>query len=393
MRFAFACVAAAALVAPAFGQTTADYRIRADFRTPSGTGWAADESVGNADFRVHSRFLAVYYGGVMRQDDFTMSVQISFDAISGFATNFPTSSYNSDYDVYFNNFYMGRAVMGQSTTGIAELTYKSRHPDAPERPVPANWPSPIEVGTTVRVFFASGAAPTFGDPIPATGSPIFTSTMQEKWARGDVNQDGHVNGTDFATFSAQFDPANLTGPPIGPTRGDFTGDNRSDAADYAIMAQNWDGSSAIPPLPTVCLDNPAAPTSRTACIGGSASFTTAGVGTGTFTYQWRKNGVNISNATNPTARSATLNIPSASLSSAGTYTCLVTNSCGSVASAAATLTVCAADYNCSGANTTQDIFDYLTSWFAAEPRADIDGVSGLAVGDIFDFLTAWFAGC
>ena len=41
----------------------------------------------------------------------------------------------------------------------------------------------------------------------------------------------------------------------------------------------------------------------------------------------------------------------------------------------------------------QDIFEFLTAWFAADPRADFNGVNGITVQDIFDFLTAWFAGC
>ena len=54
---------------------------------------------------------------------------------------------------------------------------------------------------------------------------------------------------------------------------------------------------------------------------------------------------------------------------------------------------CPADFNNSGAATVQDIFDFLTAWFAADPRADLNGTGGITVQDIFDFLAAWFAGC
>ena len=54
--------------------------------------------------------------------------------------------------------------------------------------------------------------------------------------------------------------------------------------------------------------------------------------------------------------------------------------------------ICAGDYNADGLLTVQDIFDYLNDWFAAAPRANIDG-GGLSVQDIFDFLTSWFTGC
>jgi hypothetical protein len=53
---------------------------------------------------------------------------------------------------------------------------------------------------------------------------------------------------------------------------------------------------------------------------------------------------------------------------------------------------CTADFDCSDTVNTQDIFEYLTAWFAGEPRADLDG-DGLSVLDLFAFLEAWFGGC
>ena len=54
---------------------------------------------------------------------------------------------------------------------------------------------------------------------------------------------------------------------------------------------------------------------------------------------------------------------------------------------------CLADFNCSGSVTIQDIFDFLTAWFAKLPSADFNNSGTVSVQDIFDFLTAWFAGC
>ncbi len=54
---------------------------------------------------------------------------------------------------------------------------------------------------------------------------------------------------------------------------------------------------------------------------------------------------------------------------------------------------CAADFNALDGVTVQDIFDFLTAWFATSPDADFNGAGGVTVQDIFDFLTAWFAGC
>jgi len=54
---------------------------------------------------------------------------------------------------------------------------------------------------------------------------------------------------------------------------------------------------------------------------------------------------------------------------------------------------CAADFNGSGHVDVQDIFDFLSAWFAGSPSADFDRGGGVTVQDIFGFLSAWFAGC
>jgi hypothetical protein len=56
-------------------------------------------------------------------------------------------------------------------------------------------------------------------------------------------------------------------------------------------------------------------------------------------------------------------------------------------------TQCAVDFDGDGHVAVQDIFAFLTAWFAGDPRADFDHQGGLAVQDIFAFLSGWFAGC
>jgi len=41
----------------------------------------------------------------------------------------------------------------------------------------------------------------------------------------------------------------------------------------------------------------------------------------------------------------------------------------------------------------QDIFDFLTAYFAGNASADFNGVGGVSVQDIFDFITAYFSFC
>lgn len=54
---------------------------------------------------------------------------------------------------------------------------------------------------------------------------------------------------------------------------------------------------------------------------------------------------------------------------------------------------CPADFNRSGQTSVQDIFDFLASYFAADPEADFNRSGMVGVQDIFDFLEAYFTPC
>ncbi|HXU82349.1 MAG TPA: carbohydrate-binding protein, partial [Polyangia bacterium] len=75
--------------------------------------------------------------------------------------------------------------------------------------------------------------------------------------------------------------------------------------------------------------------SKTVSVGQSVTFTVGASGSGTLTYQWQRNGANISGATSP---SFTLASPQLSDSGAG-FRCMVKNSVGTATSNTATLTV------------------------------------------------------
>jgi hypothetical protein len=59
----------------------------------------------------------------------------------------------------------------------------------------------------------------------------------------------------------------------------------------------------------------------------------------------------------------------------------------------ADVTVCRADFNCSGVVSVQDIFDFLGAYFTGDASADVNGSGGVSVQDIFDFLAIYFQPC
>ena len=84
------------------------------------------------------------------------------------------------------------------------------------------------------------------------------------------------------------------------------------------------------------------PTNATVYLGGTATFTVGATGSPILRYQWRKNGVNLSDGGRITgATNATLVLSGVQAGDAGTYTVVVSNPFGSVLSTFAVLTVAA----------------------------------------------------
>jgi cytochrome c peroxidase len=130
------------------------------------------------------------------------------------------------------------------------------------------------------------------------------------------------------------------------------------------------------------------PVSQQACPGSSASFTVASSVPKALGYQWRRNGVPIAGAD-----TSYYWIVSATLVDAGEYDCIVKAECGSVTSRAATLSVCAADFNCDGRVDAGDFTAFLAAYHAHDPAADLNGDGVVDVRDFVAFQHAMQTGC
>lgn len=104
-----------------------------------------------------------------------------------------------------------------------------------------------------------------------------------------------------------------------------------------LPADTWEYPTASP------VQIVANPVGRKVCLGESISLTVEAIGTGPFTYQWKKNG-SVYNA--PDATMQTVHINSADFGSAGEYEVVVSNGCSHETSSCATISVCPGPAGC-----------------------------------------------
>lgn len=144
------------------------------------------------------------------------------------------------------------------------------------------------------------------------------------------------------------------------------------------------------------------PGDATACRGGSVQFqvVASAAGGGPPMFQWRKDGVNLQDGPSVTgAATATLLLTGIVPQSAGAYDCIVSNSCGAIASAAAALTVCGqqSDLNCDFVVDLQDLAALLAYYGqasgAGHSQGDLDGDGDVDLGDLSALLAEFGAIC
>ncbi|RQW79645.1 MAG: hypothetical protein EHM14_07965, partial [Methanothrix sp.] len=144
-----------------------------------------------------------------------------------------------------------------------------------------------------------------------------------------------ASGTEPISYQWMKNDENIT----GATENSYSIPTASteDEGSYSVMVSNKCGSveSEMAALtinfaPSIQIQ----PSSQEGCIGSAATFNAVASGTEPISYQWMKNGENITEATENS-----YSIPAASTEDEGSYSVMVSNKCGSVESEMAALTI------------------------------------------------------
>jgi len=222
-------------------------------------------------------------------------------AISGATSSSYTTSATATSDSGSTFTVVVTNTAGTVTSSAATLTVNP----APVAPTITTQPASQTV--------TAGQTATFA--VVASG----TAPLSYQWKKSGVAISG-------ATSSSYTTPATVTsdsGSTFSVVVTNSAGTATSAAATLTV--------NPAPVAPTITTQ----PASQTVTAGQTATFAVVASGTAPLSYQWKKNGVNITGAT-----LSSYSTPATATSDSGsTFTVVVTNSAGTVASAAATLTV------------------------------------------------------
>jgi hypothetical protein len=163
-----------------------------------------------------------------------------------------------------------------------------------------------------------------------TGSAIFD------FRRVAMHEFGHVLGLDHPDTAGQTVTALMNS---------HISSLDTLAADDIRGAQSLYGAPVGAVAPPVIITQPG---SQTLTVGQTATFAVQASSAAALSYQWGKAGAALTGATG-----SFLTLPSVTVADAGSYSVIVTNSAGSVASATATLTVNAVASNSTGGTASQ----------------------------------------
>ncbi len=176
----------------------------------------------------------------------------------------------------------------------------------------------VAIQSSSSSAFCPGTSVTFS----VNSSANMGATPSYQWNLNGTPISGETNATLISTTLANNDQVTLT---------------MTSSLSGACLTQSDATSSAIASTVNSATAISTQPAAASACLGGSQNFTVSATGTGTLTYQWKKNGSNVTG--NATATTSTLTLSGIAAGDAANYTVDVTGTCGTVTSSSAALSI------------------------------------------------------
>ena len=280
-----------------------------------------------------------------------MYVEITRTSGSQYTFNMTRRSNGTSYSTTFNSasaidaisFYIG----GQNDGSVQRNLYFN---GLEMRPPQANDQIYVAMTPSAQTCLASSAA-TNSNTIPLTSTAATPTVSIQSTASTAFCPGTSVTFSVNASANMGASPTyqwNLNGTPIGGStsatlvntslaNNDQVTLTMTSSLGGACLTQAGATSSAVTSTVNSATAISSQPTAAAACLGGSQNFTVSATGTGTLTYQWKKNGSNVT--ANATATTATLTLSGIAAGDAADYTVDVTGTCGSVLSSSAALTI------------------------------------------------------
>ncbi len=200
----------------------------------------------------------------------------------------------------------------------------------------------------------------------ATSAPAITTQPVSKTvtAGASVTFSVTASGSPLPTYQWRKDGVNLSGATSASYT--LTAVGTGNAGTYSVVATNSAGSVTSNGATLTVYTAPVIttqPVSKTVTAGASVTFSVTASGSPLPTYQWRKDGVNLTGAT-----SASYTLTAVGTSNAGTYSVIATNAAGSATSSGAVLTV-----NTVPVITTQPVSQIVTAGVSVTFTATASG--------------------
>lgn len=250
----------------------------------------------------------------------------------------------------------------------------------------------------VRVFRLGAPGPAV--PVSCSPGTIAPGTTADIEVIGDTSGDVGFFDTEtgMSRLSAAVRGGGLTVNSVtyaGPSRVvmNVTAATDAELGLRAVEVTNPDGQlAASGPILNVGCEAPAvtAPPigGGLVCVNGGIDLFVSATGVPAPGYQWKLNGEAIEGATGPA-----YSVEGVNESDEGSYTCEVTNSCGTVMTEAVQVVVCAGDFDCNGSPDGDDIIAYFAMWDSGDATADVNGTGSVDGDDLMAFFAGWDAGC